>query len=122
MANTEPQMHEHDEQSDESTDGNLSDIPEHEACHETVDPETREDVLDEYSHRCQACGRRGPARGGLATLHVHHIQRDPDEMDEHDMENLTLLCRPCHIWLHQQSTPDDAPVEITDEDQTVLLP
>jgi hypothetical protein len=79
-------------------------------------------VLDEYSHRCQVCGRRGPEKGGLATLHVHHIERDPDGMGEHDMENLTLLCRSCHSWFHQQSTPDDAPVEITEEDQSVLLP
>lgn len=93
-----------------------------EECHETVDPETREAVLGEYSHRCQVCGRCGPKKGGLATLHVHHIERDPDGMGEHDMENLTLLCRSCHSWFHQQSTPDDAPVEITEEDQSVLLP
>jgi len=91
-------------------------------CHETVDPDTRDDVLADYKHRCQTCGRYGPQKGGLATLHVHHIERDPDAMDEHDPENLTLLCRACHSWLHQQSTPDDAPVEITDADQTVLLP
>lgn len=122
MANTEPRIHEHDEQSCESTESTPSEIPEYEACHDTVDPETRADVLDDYSSRCQACGRCGPAEGGLATLHVHHIERDPDGMGEHDIENLTLLCRPCHIWLHQQSTPDDAPVEITDADRTVLLP
>ena len=122
MANTELRLHEHDEQSGESADGTPCEMPDHEACHETVGPETRDDVLVEYAHRCQTCGRLGPAKGGLATLHVHHIERDPDDMDEHDMENLTLLCRPCHIWMHQQSTPDDAPVEITDEDRTVLLP
>jgi hypothetical protein len=87
-----------------------------------VDPETRDDVLEKYKHRCQACGRRGFGNGGLATLHVHHIERDPDGMDEHDRENLTLLCRSCHSWFHQQSTPEDSPVEITEEDQSVLLP
>ena len=91
-------------------------------CHETVDEDTRDDVLADYKHRCQTCGRYGPEKGGLATLHVHHIERDPDGLGEHDLENLTLLCRACHSWLHQQSTPDDAPVEITDDDQTVLLP
>lgn len=99
-----------------------SEVTDPHECHETVDLETREDVLDEYSHRCQACGRCGPAAGGLATLHVHHIERDPDGMDVHAKENLTVLCRPCHSWLHQQSTPDDSPVEITDADQSVLLP
>jgi hypothetical protein len=43
-------------------------------------------------------------------------------MSEHDLANLTLLCRSCHSWLHQQSTPEDSPVEITEEDQSVLLP
>jgi hypothetical protein len=54
-------------------------------------------------------------------LQVHHIERDPDGMDEHDLENLTVLCRQCHNWLHQQSTPTDVPVEITDADQAELL-
>jgi hypothetical protein len=43
-------------------------------------------------------------------------------MDEHDLENLTLLCRSCHSWIHQQSTPDELPVELTEEDVGVLLP
>ncbi|MFA9503764.1 HNH endonuclease [Natrinema sp. H-ect1] len=121
----EPEPRPDDEESSTSTvesDGDESEVTDPHECHETVDPETREDVLDDYSHRCQACGRRGPEKGGLATLHVHHIERDPDGMDEHDKENLTVLCRPCHSWLHQQSTPDDSPVEITDADQSVLLP
>jgi hypothetical protein len=93
----------------------------HAACHESVPPAVREAMLDEYSSRCQACGRRGPAEGGLADLHVHHIERDPADLDEHDEENLTVLCRPCHEWLHQQVDPADAPVRLTDADQTVLL-
>ncbi|NIC00248.1 HNH endonuclease signature motif containing protein [Halobacterium sp. R2-5] len=91
-------------------------------CNETVDPDTRQEVLEEYKHRCQACGRRGPEEGGLATIHVHHIDRHIDDMDEHAMENLTLMCRPCHSWLHQQATPGESPVTITDADRNVLLP
>jgi len=64
----------------------------------------------------------GPGEGWVSYLHVHHIERDPEGMDEHDMANLTLLCRSCHSWFHQQSTPDDSPVELTEEDQSVLLP
>jgi len=33
-------------------------------------------------------------------------------MGEHDEENVTVLCRPCHSWLQQQTTPADSPVEI----------
>lgn len=120
---TETESHDHDDAASMSeSSGERTERLTPEECHETVDPETREAVLDEYSHRGQVCGRRGPEKGGLATLHVHHIERDPDGMGEHDMENLTLLCRSCHSWFHQQSTPDDAPVEITEEDQSVLLP
>ena len=93
----------------------------HEACHESVPPAVREAVLDDYSHKCQACGRCGPEKGGLADLHVHHIERDPADLDEHAKENLTVLCRPCHEWLHQQVDPTDAPVQITEKDRTVLL-
>ena len=121
MAEAESRTHE-DESSGANTESDETGVTSPRECHETVDPDTRDDVLTEYRHRCQACGRRGPKKGGLATLHVHHIERDPDGMDEHDLENLTLLCRSCHSWFHQQSTPDDSPVEITEEDQSVLLP
>jgi len=94
----------------------------HDQCHETVDPATREEMLAEYKNRCQGCGRCGPEAGGLATLHVHHLTRDPEEMDEHDPENLTVLCRACHSWQHQQTSEEDVPIELTDEDVTVLLP
>jgi len=121
---TETQSHDHDatrRETSESSGGPAERLTPEE-CHETVDPETRATVLSDYGHRCQVCGRYGPQKGGLATLHVHHIERDPDGMDEHDLENLTLLCRSCHSWFHQKATPDDAPVEITEADQTVLLP
>ncbi|MFC7116719.1 HNH endonuclease [Natronoarchaeum sp. GCM10025703] len=91
-------------------------------CHETVDPATREAVFDEYSRRCRVCGRRDQEKGGLAKLQVHHIERNLDGMDEHDIDNLTLLCRSCHSYFHQQTTSAVAPVEITAEEQTMLLP
>lgn len=106
----------------ERSNGGVWPVTGHEECHETVDPDTREEMLVEYGHRCQGCGRCGPEAGGLATLHVHHLTRDPDEMDEHDPENLTVLCRACHSWQHQQTTEEDVPVELTEEDLTVLLP
>ncbi|WP_302081081.1 HNH endonuclease [Salinibaculum rarum] len=122
MSQTESRSHDDASGIDEASNEARSEQRSPHECHETVDPETRREVLSEYEHRCQSCGRRDPEQGGLATLHVHHIERDPDGMDEHDLENLTLLCRSCHSWLHQQSTPEDSPVEITEEDQSVLLP
>ncbi|MDB9233798.1 HNH endonuclease signature motif containing protein [Halorubrum ezzemoulense] len=89
---------------------------------ESVTAETRSEVLARDGHRCQVCGREGPERGGLATLHVHHIERDPVEVAENGLENLTTLCRSCHSWIHQQSTRADAPVTLTEADLSVLLP
>ncbi|ELY39827.1 HNH endonuclease [Natronorubrum tibetense GA33] len=120
MADTDRRSH--DETSDESTTNEDTRVLEPDACNDTVDPETREAVLTEYGHKCQLCGRVGPKKGGLAILHAHHIERNPEDVDEHDMENLTLICRACHSWHHQQSEPEDAPVDITEEDLTVLLP
>lgn len=90
--------------------------------HESVTSETRADVLERDGYRCQVCGRGGPERGELATLHVHHIERNPDGIDENALENLTTLCRSCHSWVHQQTPPAEAPVTLTDADQDVLLP
>jgi hypothetical protein len=81
----------------------------------------RADVLKRDKYRCRVCGRKGPKRGGLATLHVHHIERNPDGIDGDAPENLTTLCRSCHNWIHQQATHEDAPVTLSDEDLGVLL-
>ena len=107
--------------SDGSTRSDKSDALDPLDGNDTVTPEKRETVLAKYNHRCQACGRRGPEEGGLATLHVHHIDRDPDGMDVHDLRNLTLMCRMCHEWFHLKHSSADAPIELTDEDERVLL-
>ena len=92
------------------------------AEHDPVPRATRAAVLDEHGHRCQMCGRVGPEADGLATLHIHHIERDPDDMNVHDPANLTVLCRSCHSWFHNQASPEDVPVDLTEEDRAVLLP
>lgn len=91
-------------------------------CHETVDTATRQALLEQDLWRCQVCGRRGPGAGGVAMLHAHHIDRNPDEMDVHALQNLTTVCRPCHRWIHDRPTVADAPVELSEADLAVLLP
>lgn len=87
-----------------------------------MSPDKRKTVLEEYKSKCQTCGRRGPGAGGIAKLDVHHIERHPADCGEHDLENLSLLCRPCHTWHHNQTDVKRAPVEITEADRIVLLP
>jgi hypothetical protein len=93
-----------------------------EACHETVDAQTREDCLDEAGHRCELCSAAGPAIDGTATLQVHHATRNPADMDEHDPDNLTVLCRSCHNWHHHQASGDDQPFTLTEADRAELMP
>ena len=88
--------------------------------HETVDPETRVEMLEEYGYKCQGCGRCGPGAGGVAELEIHHIEQDPDGIEYHDPENLTVLCRACHNWLHHRPTRADAPVSLTDAEVDVV--
>lgn len=90
--------------------------------HGTVDAKRHAEVLERDGYQCRVCGRRGPQRGGLATLHIHHLEREPDGMDEDDPQNLTTLCRGCHNWVHQRSTPTESPVSLTEADLSVLLP
>lgn len=116
------------ELNEQNTEGNTTDETDRSAAgheyagNESVTPAKRAEVLERDGYRCQVCGRGGPERGELATLHVHHIERNPDGMDEDALENLTTLCRACHSWVHQRSTPDDAPVRLTEADKNVLLP
>ncbi|QSG16403.1 HNH endonuclease signature motif containing protein [Halapricum desulfuricans] len=89
---------------------------------DSVNAATRREVLNDYGHRCQICGRRDPEHGGLATLQVHHIDRDPNGMDVHDPANLTVFCRSCHTWVHNRSTIAESPVELSAADRNNLLP
>jgi hypothetical protein len=96
--------------------------PDHKRCNETVSPGTRADVLARDRHRCRNCGALGPEEGGSAILHAHHLDRDPDELDMHAMENLTTLCRQCHSWLHNQPSVAELPVALSDDAASEVLP
>ncbi len=93
-----------------------------ERCYETVDQATREEMLAEAGHECEMCSADGPGAGGQAVLEVHHKSRDPDDRGLHDPANLTVVCRGCHSWFHEKTSPEDVPVEITEADKTKALP
>ena len=87
---------------------------------ETVDQATQKKVLERDRYRCRMCNVKAPAAGGLADLEVHHADRDPDSVDEHDPANLLTLCRSCHSWHHMRSTPSDVPIRLTEADDKEL--
>jgi hypothetical protein len=85
-------------------------------------PPVREEILERDRHECQVCGKTGPESGGVAVLHVHHKESDPDEGDRHERSNLITLCKDCHSWAHKQPTGEQLPVTITEADRRALLP
>jgi len=88
---------------------------------ETVDQATQKKVLQRDRYRCRICNVKAPAAGGLADLEVHHADRDPDDVGEHDLANLLTLCRSCHSWHHKRSKPSDVPIRLTEADDKELL-
>ncbi len=87
---------------------------------ETVDQATQKKVLERDRYRCRMCNVKAPAAGGLADLEVHHADRDPDAVGEHDPANLLTVCRSCHSWHHMRSTPSDIPIRLTEADDKKL--
>ncbi|ELZ41485.1 hnh endonuclease [Halorubrum californiense DSM 19288] len=87
---------------------------------ETVDQATQKKVLERDRYRCRICNVKAPAAGGLADLEVHHADRDPDAVGEHDPANLLTVCRSCHSWHHMRSTPSDVPIRLTEADDKEL--
>lgn len=92
-----------------------------ETRNETVDQATQQNVLERDRYRCRACGAKGPGAGGLAELEIHHTDRDPDDVEEHDLANLLTLCRSCHSWHHKRAQPTESPIRLTDADLSELL-
>ncbi|WP_276414227.1 HNH endonuclease [Haloarcula halobia] len=85
-------------------------MTDHRGSDEPVDQETRDQALSRDDWR-QFCGVVGPTRGGYARLEIHHKERNPDHMEEHDLKNLVTLCRHCHGWFHRKPTADDVETE-----------
>ena len=53
-------------------------------------------VLAKYQYQCTQCGN-------TTNLCVHHIVKMlPEEANYNDIENLTVLCRSCHMSHHRK--------------------
>ena len=55
---------------------------------------TRRRAFDRDLWRCQKCGRPG-------ALEAHHLQRLEDGGAVYDLDNISTLCRSCHIDEHR---------------------
>ncbi len=53
---------------------------------------TRRKVLADRGHQCEKCRKRG------GELNVHHLTYE--RLGEEMPEDLQVLCRECHRWVH----------------------
>lgn len=54
-------------------------------------------VLKKYNYSCTNCGKK-------KDLCVHHIERkSPKDADYNVIDNLTVLCRKCHMSYHRKA-------------------
>lgn len=51
---------------------------------------------------CQRCGKRHNTKTARGTFHIHHIVSFQDRLKRCDPDNLILLCRECHYWVHSR--------------------
>lgn len=55
------------------------------------------EVLNKYGWECQVCGKN-------KSLCVHHIERkEISSKDYNNIDNLTVVCRSCHMSLHRKA-------------------
>lgn len=102
-----------------------SDMTNQPACctdDDQIPPSQRDEAKERDSWRCRLCGVAGPEAGGIVDLQVHHIDRDADHCNVHDLENLITLCEGCHSWFHKRPTADEVGVAVNDGDREYLKP
>lgn len=63
-----------------------------------------EEVKEYYHHTCQRCG-------GRSNLHVHHWHYKTVGDEDFD-EDLTVLCKNCHDWIHIKTRLRSTDIEI----------
>lgn len=62
-----------------------------------INKKTGISVLEKFNYKCQICG-------SAKNLCVHHIERmSPTDINYNDEQNLTVVCRSCHMRLHREA-------------------
>lgn len=51
---------------------------------------------------CQNCGKSHNLELNRGNFHIHHIVSFQIREKRHDIDNLILLCKECHKWIHSK--------------------
>lgn len=55
---------------------------------------------------CQKCGKHHNTTPYRGTFHIHHIESFMTKEKRTDINNLILLCKECHKWVHSKKNVD----------------
>lgn len=56
---------------------------------------------------CQNCGKHHNEEKNRGSFHIHHIISFQHRSTRTDVNNLVLLCRKCHIWVHSRKNTEN---------------
>jgi hypothetical protein len=55
---------------------------------------------------CQRCGKHHNTAQSRGTFHIHHIESFMNKERRAELDNLVLLCKPCHLFVHSKKNVD----------------
>lgn len=55
---------------------------------------------------CQNCGKHHDTMRSRGTFHIHHIVSFRVKRLRAELDNLILLCRECHLWVHSKQNTE----------------
>lgn len=56
---------------------------------------------------CQKCGKHHNEEKNRGNFHIHHIITFQNRETRADVDNLVLLCKECHRWVHGKQNKDN---------------
>jgi hypothetical protein len=60
---------------------------------------------------CQRCGKHHNTTKARGTFHIHHIVSFKNKEKRTDVNNLILLCKECHRWVHSNKNTNKEFIE-----------
>ncbi len=64
---------------------------------------------------CQRCGKHHNENRDKGSFHIHHIVSFQVEEKRTDVDNLILVCRDCHYWIHSNKNTDNEFIKEIDD-------
>lgn len=82
--------------------------PERQAFYSTIEwKESLKTIWKRDNATCQRCNKKHNTKTNRGTFHIHHIISFMNKEERSNINNLILLCRDCHLWVHSKKNIDN---------------